>query len=182
MTATQANSNDLTHYKIQRIINGSEVYEANSGSTSPLAARDLQKKLIGDESARKFNYTPPDGIKRSVLVPQRHFELVSRLADGNWHAIESLKSTRSETRKPVADLRALGLIIETDRKNAAYRLRGEVELYPLGLGLGIPTVCDLLPHLTECLEIEKQKAKAEIAKRISRAKRIAVSLEGFSYD
>lgn len=82
----------------------------------------------------------------------------------------------------MADLRALGLIIETDRKKNAYRLRGEVELYPMGLGLGIPTVCDLLPNLTECLEIEKQKAKAEIAKRISRAKRTADSLEGFSYD
>ncbi|WNB76774.1 hypothetical protein [Methylomonas koyamae] len=176
------NSTDLAPYKIQRIINGAEVYEANSGSTSPLAARDLQKKLTGDDSARKFNYTPPSDIMRSVLVPQRHFELLSRLADGNWHAIESLKSTRSETRKPVADLRALGLIIETDRKKAAYRLRGEVELYPLGLGLGIPAVCDLLPNLTECLEIEKQKAKAEIAKRISRAKRTADMLEGVSYD
>jgi hypothetical protein len=144
--------------------------------------RDLQKKLIGDKSARKFNYTPQDGIKRSLLIPQRHFELIARLEDGNWHAIESLKSIRSETRKPVADLRALGLIIETDRKKNAYRLRGEVELYPMGLGLGIPTVCDLLPNLTECLEIEKQKAKAEIAKRISRAKRTADSLEGFSYD
>lgn len=179
------NSTDLTLltlHSIQRIVDGSEVYEANSGSTSPLAARDQQKKLIGDKSARKFNYTPPNDIKRSVLIQQRHFELVSRLADGNWHAIESLKSTRCETRKPVADLRALGLIIETDRKKNAYRLRGEVELYPMGLGLGIPSVCDLLPNLTECLEIEKQKAKAEIAKRISRAKRTAIALEGFSYD
>jgi hypothetical protein len=176
------NSTDLIAYKIQRIVDGSEVYEANSGSTSPLAARDLQKKLIGDKSARKFNYTPPNDIQRSVLMPQRHFELIARLADGEWHLIESLKSIRSETRKPVADMRALGLIIETDRKKNAYRLRGEVELYPMGLGLGIPTVCDLLPSLTECLEIEKQKAKAEIANRISRAKRTAIALEGFSYD
>lgn len=172
------NSTDLAPYTIQRIVDGSEVYEANSGSTSPLAARDLQKKLMGDKSARKITYTPPNEIKRSVIVPQRHFELIARLADGNWHAIESLKSIRCETRKPVADLRALGLIIETDRKKNAYRLRGDVELYPLGLGLDVPTVCDLLPNISECLEIEKRKAKAEIAKRISRAKRTAIVLEG----
>lgn len=176
------NSIDLAIYKIQKVAEGAEVYEANIGSTSPLTARDLQAKLIGDKSARKITYTPPNDIKRSILLPQRHFEVIARLADGNWHAIESLKSIRSETRKPVADARALGLIIHTDRKEKAYRLLGEVELYPLGLGLGIPTVCDLLPGLTECLEIEKQKAKAEIAKRISRAKRTAVMLEGVGYD
>ncbi len=169
---------DLAPYKIQRITDSAEVYEVNSGSTSPLTARDLQKKLIGDKSARKITYTPPKDIERSVLLPQRHFEVIARLADGNWHAIESLKSIRSEPRKPVADARALGLIIEPDRKKNAYRLRGDVELYPMGLGIGIPTVCDLLPNLTECLEIEKQKAKAEIAKRISRAKRTAVALGG----
>lgn len=176
------NSIDLTQYKIQRIVDSAEIYEANIGTTSPLAARDLQKKLMGDKSARKIFYTPPNDIKRSLLIPQRHFEVIAKLADGNWHAIESLKSIRSETRKPVADARALGLIIETDRKKNAYRLRGEVELYPIGLGFGIPTVCELLPTLTECLEIEKQKAKAEIAKRISRAKRTAIALEGVSYD
>ncbi|WP_150050052.1 hypothetical protein [Methylomonas rhizoryzae] len=176
------NSTDLMIYTIQRIVDGSEAYEANIGPTSPLAARELQKKLTGDKSARKITYTPPDGIKRNLLIPQRHFELIARLGDGNWHAIESLKSIRSETRKPVADMRALGLIIETDRKKNAYRLCGEVELYPLGLGIGIPSVCDLLPSLSECLEIEKLKAKAEIAKRISRAKRTAIALEGFSYD
>lgn len=82
----------------------------------------------------------------------------------------------------MADVRALGLIIETDRKKNAYRLRGEVELYPIGLGFGIPTVCELLPSLTDCLEIEKQKAKAEIAKRISRAKRTAIALEGVNHE
>ncbi len=167
---------------IQRIVDGSEVYEANSGSTSPLAARDLERMLMGDKSARTFNFTPPDDINRRLLIPPRHFEVIARLAAGNWHSIESLKSIRSETRKPVTDLRALGLIIETDRKKNAYRLRGEVELYTLGLGLGIPTVCDLLPNLTDSLEIEEQKAKSEIAKRISRAKRTAIALEGFSYD
>ncbi len=176
------NSIDLTLYILQSFVDGSEVYEVNSGSTSPLAARDMQRKLMGDKSARKFNYTPPDDVKRSLLIPQRHFEIIARLADGKWHAIESLKSIRNETRKPVADARALGLIIQTNRKKKAYRLRGEVELYPIGLGLGIPTVCDLLPNLTECLEIEKQKAKAEIAKRISRAKRTAIALESFSHD
>lgn len=176
------NSIDLTTYKIERIVDGSEVYETNSGSTTPLAARDLQKKLMGDKSARKIIYTPPNEIKRSILIPQRHFEVIAKLTDGNWHAIESLKSIRSETRKPVADARALGLIIETDRKKKAYRLRGDVDLNPMGLGLGIPVLCDLLPSLTECLEIETQKAKAEIAKRISRAKRIAIALEGDSYE
>ncbi|MDP2201773.1 MAG: hypothetical protein Q8K07_07125 [Methylicorpusculum sp.] len=172
------NSINLAIYKIQKAVDGVEVYETNTGSTSPLAARYLQAKLIGDKSTRKITYTPPNDIKRSILLPQRHFEILAKLAGVQWHAIESLKSIRSETRKPVADMRTLGLIIHTDRKKKAYRLRGEVELYPLGLGLGIPTVCELLPTLTECLEIENQKAKAEIAKRISRAKRTADMLEG----
>ena len=131
------NSVDLAIYKIQKAVDGVEVYETNTGTTSPLAARDLQKKLMGDKSARKIFYTPPSDIKRSLLIPQRHFEVIARLADSNWHAIESLKSIRSETRKPVADARALGLIIETDRKKNAYRLRGEVELYLIGLGFGV---------------------------------------------
>lgn len=82
MTATQANSNDLTPYKIQRIVAGSEIYEANTGTTSPLAARDLQKKLMSDKSVRKIFYMPPNDIKRSLLIPQRHFEVIAKLADG----------------------------------------------------------------------------------------------------
>lgn len=182
MKATQEGNIDLTPYTIQRIVDGTEVYYANSGSTSPLEARDLQRKLTGKKAARKIIYTPPNGIKYSVLLSQRHFEIIAKLSNGQWHQIESFKYIKKETRKPVADARALGLIIHTDQKAKAYRLRGELELYPMGLGVGIPSFYSLLPSLSECKKIEYQKEKAEGVKRKSRIERKAAALDGFIYE
>jgi hypothetical protein len=173
---------DLTNYKLQRIIDGNERYSINTGSLSPLAAREIQRNLAANKKSRKIIYTTPNGDKFSVLVDERQFQELSDLRDGKWRLIESLKSTKAETRKPASGLRQLGLIIGTKHKPGQYKLFGEIELYPIGLCIGIPTICDLLPNLTECLEIEEQKANAERTKRISRAKRTAISFEGFSHE
>ncbi|WP_347987336.1 hypothetical protein [Methylomonas sp. AM2-LC] len=171
------NSIDLTPYKIQLIKNGSEVYKINQGSTSPLHARKNQKELAADNRSRKIVYKPENGEQFSVLVNERSFQLLSSLRDGQWHSIESLKTTKSETRKPVSDLRQVGMQIGTMLKPSQYKLFGEVELYPMGLGFEIKQVTDLLPSISECNLIERAKAKAGIAKRMAKINKSVEFLE-----
>ncbi len=102
---------DLTNYKLQRIIDGNERYSINTGSLSPLAAREIQRNLAANKKSRKIIYTTPNGDKFSVLVDERQFQELSDLRDGKWRLIESLKSTKAETRKPASGLRQLGLIM-----------------------------------------------------------------------
>lgn len=162
---------DLSPYKIQQTFDGSEVYEINIGSTSPLHAREHQKKLVADKRNRKIVYRPENGVPFSLLVSDREFQLLSVLRDGQWHSIETLKTTKSETRKPISDLRQLALIIGTKRKPGQYKLFGQVELYPLGLCIGINRIIDILPGIVECKTIEDARAKAGIAKRVARIKK-----------
>lgn len=171
---------DLTPYRMQRVIDGSDIYELNIGSTSPLHARESQKKLTAEKKARKITYTSVTGESFSLLVSNRQFQLLAVIRDKHWHTIESLKTTKAETRKPISELRQLGLIIGTKRSPSQYKLFGSVELYPLGLGIGIKPVTDILPSISECVEIEEARTKAKTAKSFGRIKKAAefLSREG----
>lgn len=169
---------DLTSYRMQRVIDNSDIYDLNIGSTSPLHARENQKKLTAEQNARKIIYTSVASESFSLLVSNRQFQLLAAIADGKWHSIESLKTTKAETRKPISELRQLGLIIGTKRKPGEYRLFGAVDLYPLGLKLDVKSISDILPSISECKLIEDAKAVASIAKRRARISKTVEFLEG----
>ena len=158
---------DLTYFKLKRVVSELEVYLINQGSTSPLKAREHQRKQAADKNSHKVIYTPPNGVPFSILVTGRELEILSRTQDNQWHDISSLKTTKDETRKPTSILRQLGLIIGTMKKPSQYKLFGDIDLYPMGLGVGIKQVTDILPSISECILIEKAKARAAIAKRMA---------------
>lgn len=166
---------NLNDYKLQKITDEAGSYLVNIGSLSPLAARDNQMKM-SSKDGRKVVYTAPTGEKFSVLISQRAFQLLSELRDGRWHTIKSFK-TEAETRKPISELRQLGLIIATKYSPNEYRLFGHIELYPLGLGIGVKSVTEVLPKLKECHEIEEARENARHSKRKTNIQKTAKLLE-----
>lgn len=172
------NNIEMSLYRMQRVTENGETFDLNIGSTSPLHAREHQKLIAANKNSRKVIYTPPTGEPFSLLVSNRQFNLLAAILDGKWYSIESLKTTKAETRKPISELRQLGLIIGTKRKPGEYRLFGTVELYPLGLNLGVQSVGDILPSISECKLIEDAKAVAGIAKRRARISKTVEFLEG----
>lgn len=171
--ATQANTIDLTIYKIKRIADGSEVYKMNTCSTAPSVAREMQKNFKNNKQSRKVIYTPPNAEPFSLLILNRHLQSLSELKDGNWHLIKSLKDKGKEARKPVSELRQLGFQIGTKSKPYQYKLFGEIELYPMGLGIGIQSISDVLPSVSECNLIEDARTNLVIDKRHANNKKRA---------
>ncbi len=162
------NSIDATIYKLKSIIDEIEGRVlVNEQPTSPLNARLLQHKLMADESSRLIVYTPKNAEPRGLYVSNRAFAILSELRNGQWISIKSLKDSKFEVRKPVSELRSMGIIIQTSPKLKAYRLSGVVNLYPMGVNTTKP-MTDFLPSLEDCRQIEREKAKSEIARRFSR--------------
>lgn len=176
------NQIDLAQYKLNKVVDGKETYLVNQGSLSPLAARKHQATMKSNKNSRKIVYTTPEGEIFAVLVSDRAFSLLSEMRDERWHEIKSFKSSEAETRKPVSELRQLGLIIGTKRKPYEYQLFGAIELYPLGLGIGIKSISETLPSLSMCVEIERAKAKAGIAKRMAKINKSVEFLEQVEYE
>lgn len=139
----------------------------NQNPTSPLNARILQHRLIADENSRLIIYTPPSEETRTLYISNRAFSILAELRSGQWVTIKSLKDSKHETRKVIADLRCFGLIIETSPRLKAYRLRGQVNLYPTGIN-SPASILSFLPSIDESKEIEKAKAQLEIARRFGR--------------
>ena len=171
--ATQANTIDLTIYKTKRIADGSEVYSMNTCSTAPSVAREMQIKFKDNKQCRKVIYTPPDAKPFSLLISNRHLQSLSELKDGKWHLIKSLKDGGKEARKPVSELRQLGFQIGTKSKPYQYKLFGEIELYPMGLGIGIKSISDVLPSVSECNLIDDARRELSYAKRYANDKKRA---------
>jgi hypothetical protein len=178
MKATQAKTIDLTIYKIKRIIDGSEVYNMNTCSTAPSVAREMQKIFTGNHRSRKVIYTPPNSKPFSLLVLDRHIQPLSALSDGKWHLIESLKGSHKETRKAISELRQLGIHIGTRSRPWQYKLFGEIELYPMGLGVGIQSISNVLPSVSECNLIDDARRHLASAKREANDKKRAAFIEG----
>lgn len=153
-----------------------DLFKFNTGSMSPLDAMRLQLDLKSRKNNRRIVYQSPTGKSVLLLVTERAFQLLATLADGKWHKTASLKTLVSETRKPISDLRACGLVIGT-KGRSEYRLFGIVTLYPLGPCLSVPRLGDILPDIVTATKIEHEKARRDIAKRIGRANKTAANLE-----
>ncbi|WP_305907703.1 hypothetical protein Q9L42_014445 [Methylomarinum sp. Ch1-1] len=165
---------NLNSYTLQSHVEGNDLFKINVGPLSPLEARRLQRDLMSQKTARRIIYTDPDGQSVLMLVSERSFQLLAQLADGEWHQSAALKTIQAETRKPIADLRACGVIIGT--KESSYRLFGTVDLYPLGPCLSVPQLGDILPDIGTATKIEHEKARFAIARRVSKVNKTAESL------
>jgi hypothetical protein len=152
----------------------------NTGSTNPILAAEMNHNRQIKAGYREVIYWPPaaDAGYR-VYLTQREADILLALASWQWVPIRSLKGT-SDTRKPVSNMRAFGLIIATAHFSGdgdCYRLLGRVDLSPLPwVSADAVQVTDLLPDRETALAVEVERARSAFTKRVALAKKRASHL------
>ncbi|MFC6671823.1 hypothetical protein [Marinobacterium aestuariivivens] len=149
----------------------------NIGSTGPLPAAEL---FNSRNSANTGVFSPvvyyAPGSKSGVLMllNGREMAIVAALRDGNWVMINDLKHDHLETRKPVSNLRQMGVIIATACNEHCHEwlMLGKIDLYPTAeLIANAAPLPNVLPCREVAEKVEVERAQAAFARRLANIKR-----------
>jgi len=152
----------------------------NIGSTNPILAAELNhKRQLGGHYQEALYWPPASKTGYRVNLNRREVDILQALASFQWVPIQSLKGVE-DTRKPVSNLRAFGLIIATAYRPGngdCYRLIGRIDLSPpLWESSHSLQVADLLPDRETALAAEVERARSAFIKRVALARKRAAHL------
>ena len=155
----------------------------NISSTNPLASAELFSHR--QQKPSRFTlvtYAPPGSTQHvTLLLNNKESELLNALSHNEWVPTKILKSTKTDTRKPIATLRQFGIIIATyhnDDLGHCWRLLGNINLLPHSDQIQAsahPSL--LLPGRNIAVRIEKERAKKSFSKRLARIDQRALFLK-----